>query len=213
MSAPHTNTDVALPHASLLEYFRNPAAASEPIDSGALLPLYSECIKPHQLLHPPTENAKTEDEQFKCGAWGEHLPKPDDPAKSTPTFTSRYIAKGADAFSCIWCATSVIILTVFGVSFLLDLGLTQYGLGTGMAQWVMYQHHLPPNRAYSMHFCLETPNREAPGPQMWRRILPGTIGDCTTETAVFFIKSNEAWKVHPDDGVVLGDGKTETARS
>jgi hypothetical protein len=56
-----------------------------------------------------------------------------------------------------------------------------------------------------MTFCLQTPNREAPGPQIWRYMVPGTTQDCTTDTVAFIVNPKEVWKVQPDDRLLLGN--------
>jgi hypothetical protein len=57
-----------------------------------------------------------------------------------------------------------------------------------------------------MTFCLQTPNREAPGPQMWQYMVPGSSADCMTDTIAFIVNPQEAWKVQPDDRLLLGNG-------
>jgi hypothetical protein len=54
-----------------------------------------------------------------------------------------------------------------------------------------------------MKFCLQAPNREVPGPQMWRYMVPSA--DCATDTVTFIANPKEAWKVQPDDGLLLGN--------
>jgi hypothetical protein len=56
-----------------------------------------------------------------------------------------------------------------------------------------------------MHFCLATPNRQAPGPQTWRYAVGERISDCATDTLTLMASSTEAWKVFSDDEVVFGD--------
>ncbi|KAI4703695.1 hypothetical protein J4E89_009918 [Alternaria sp. Ai002NY15] len=54
-------------------------------------------------------------------------------------------------------------------------------------------------------FCLETPNREAPGPQAWHYLKADTGDRCTTDTIDFILNSKEAWKVQPDAILLLRD--------
>jgi hypothetical protein len=56
-----------------------------------------------------------------------------------------------------------------------------------------------------MKFCLQTPNREAPGPQTWRYMGSGTIDDCITDTIALIVNPKEAWKLQPDNRLLLGD--------
>ena len=53
-----------------------------------------------------------------------------------------------------------------------------------------------------MKFCLQTPNREAPGPQTWRY---STLDDCATDTIALIVDPREAWKLQPDDRLLLGN--------
>jgi hypothetical protein len=57
-----------------------------------------------------------------------------------------------------------------------------------------------------MKFCLQAPNREAPGPQMWRYMVPDSSAECTTDTVTFIVNPKEAWKIQPDAGLLLGNG-------
>jgi hypothetical protein len=50
-----------------------------------------------------------------------------------------------------------------------------------------------------MSFCLVSPNREAPGPQSWRHMLPGTLDECTTDTVSLTIGSKETGMIRPGD--------------
>jgi hypothetical protein len=58
-----------------------------------------------------------------------------------------------------------------------------------------------------MKFCLESPDREAPRPQAWRYIIPGTNDRCTTDTIKFILNSKETWKVQPGASLLLGNEK------
>jgi hypothetical protein len=74
----------------------------------------------------------------------------DDVKSSSATWGKRSVAKGAAAFCCIWCAFSIIILGTFAFYFVVDLAFSHYGMGTGMSQWVMYRHQLPPSTSYGV---------------------------------------------------------------
>jgi hypothetical protein len=58
-----------------------------------------------------------------------------------------------------------------------------------------------------MRFCLETPNREAPGLQAWHYLTAGTDNRCTTNTIDFILNPKEARKVQPDSILVLRNEK------
>jgi hypothetical protein len=156
MSAAHTNTDVALPHASLLAYFRNPAVASAARDSGTAPEGKSKGTGACHFLHTRTKSAVSEDEESKCGFWGERC---EDDARdlsgSTPAWGKKSFAKGAAAFCCVWCAFSIIFLGAFGLYFFVDLAFSYYGLGTGMSQWVLFRHQLPPNTSYGVSLSFQ----------------------------------------------------------
>ncbi|KAI4611973.1 hypothetical protein J4E80_007425 [Alternaria sp. BMP 0032] len=202
MSTSNTDADVALPHASLLTYVRDSAAVQKATDTGILSSDNTDGTNAHQLLHPPTDY--DEDQESRLGFWGEV-----DGAKSSSgsySFSeSRSALKGAAAFCYLWCAFSVIILGAFGLYFTVDLAFSHYGLGTGMAEWVMYRQQLPPSNIRGIRFCLETPNRETPGPQAWHYLKAGTGDRCTTDTIDFLLNSKEAWKIQPDAILLLRD--------
>jgi len=142
MSNSNTDADVALPHASLLAYFRDSAAVQKVTDSGILSSDNSHGTNAHQLLRPPTD--EDDDEESRLGFWGE-VNGAKSPSGSYSFRESRSAWRGAAAFCCLWCTFSVIILGAFGLYFTVDLAFSHYGLGTGMAEWVMYRQQLPPS--------------------------------------------------------------------
>jgi hypothetical protein len=138
MSFSHTNVDGALLHASLLAYFWDSAATCEARDTGNLPSENTSGTNAHQLLH----SCLDDDEESRYGFWGEpdvveRLSGPDSSCKI------RSATRGAATFCCLWCAFSVIIFGAFGLYFAVDLAFSHYGLGTGMAEWVMYGHPFP----------------------------------------------------------------------
>jgi hypothetical protein len=159
MSPAHADTDVALPHASLLAYFRNPAAALEPRDSSTSPEPDVKGTETRHFLHTRSRSTGSEDEESKCGFWGERSSFEDDTKSSsgsTPTWGKSTVAKGAAAFYCVWCAFSIIILGAFGLYFVVDLAFSYYGMGTGMSQWVMYRHQLPSTTSHGVSQCSAT---------------------------------------------------------
>ncbi|KAF2023850.1 hypothetical protein EK21DRAFT_16053, partial [Setomelanomma holmii] len=106
------------------------------------------------------------------------------------------------AFCCYWCAVSVCILTAFG-AFALDLVFTQFGMGTGMARWIVHGNGNEDVTSYDMHFCLTSPNRQAPGPQYWRYISTDPFSNCATEIVTLSAMSTEQWKLFLDDIIVV----------
>jgi len=63
-----------------------------------------------------------------------------------------------------------------------------------------------------MEFCLDRPKRDAPGPQTWHYMVPGTNDQCPTDTIAFIVDPSEAWKIHPDDYLTLGYDVTRKDR-
>ncbi|KAJ4374864.1 hypothetical protein N0V83_001942 [Neocucurbitaria cava] len=136
MSTPYTDNDIALPHASLLAYFRRPTTAQQPDNSSEPLPPpYNTCHESHEgFFDVPRVSGVVEDEESQ--------------------------------------------------------------------------------RTISMHFCLATPNREAPGPQTWRYMGPSQTShrDCTTELATLLAAGpSELLQIHP--GGTISFTNAELARS
>jgi hypothetical protein len=223
MSPAHTDTDIALPHASLLAYFRNPAVTSEARDNGTFPEPKVKGFGARHFLHTRNSSVGSEDEESKCGFWSERSSLEDDvkiSSDSTTTWSKKSVAKGALAFCCFWCAFSIVILGASGLYFFVDLALSHDGLVTGMSQWAVYRHpsyevsqthnilicRAPADaQSLQMKFCLQTPNRVAPGPQTWRYMASATIDDCTTGTIALIVSPEESWKLQPDDRLLLGD--------
>ena len=55
-----------------------------------------------------------------------------------------------------------------------------------------------------MRFCLDTPNRQAPGPQMWR-YMTRDGHKCDTEIVSLFAKDSELWKMKVGDEILVGE--------
>jgi hypothetical protein len=52
-------------------------------------------------------------------------------------------------FCCFWCVFSV-ILGAFSLYFVIDLAFSYYGMGDGMAEWVIYRHQVPSSTSYGV---------------------------------------------------------------
>jgi len=61
-----------------------------------------------------------------------------------------------------------------------------------------------------MHFCLATPNRQAPGPQYWRYFKSDSRGDCKTDVLTMTAYPEEEWKLRPDDKILFGESMEPT---
>ncbi|KAJ4308703.1 hypothetical protein N0V94_009238 [Neodidymelliopsis sp. IMI 364377] len=58
--------------------------------------------------------------------------------------------------------------------------------------------------AQELHFCLTSPNREAPGPQTWHLMSSISHNDCKTEMVTLFASPSEGWKLYSDDEIFIG---------
>ncbi|KAH7081241.1 hypothetical protein BKA63DRAFT_486993 [Paraphoma chrysanthemicola] len=209
MSASCSNSDVPLPHAALLAFFQRPAPSLGK-DNEAAPPPYDP-PKSHADIssqHISEGIDDGDDEESTYGFWGEHTnctlkPMRTSTSHFNPLTPRRY--KGAWAFCCFWCAISVCILAAFGAFFVADLVFTQFGMGTGMARWMIHGQGRRAEQSYDMHFCLASPNRQAPGPKGWRHIAADLVTECDTEVLTLEAASNEMWKILLDDLVEFED--------
>lgn len=48
-------------------------------------------------------------------------------------------------------------------------------------------------------------DREAPTPGVWRVIAPGSVDVCSTQVFTLEIDASDAWKLFPDDWVLMGN--------
>ena len=145
MSVPHTDVDVTFPHyTSLPPYFGNHPPALE---------------KRHH--HDPTSEktsstgayelqARTDtDDESKYGFWGE-LDETKSSSEVDSSYNKRSFVSELATFCSFWCAFSVLMLGAFGLYFAVDLAFSRYGLGTGMAEWAIHRHQLPPSTSYGV---------------------------------------------------------------
>lgn len=141
MHIPRLDCDVALPHASLLSYFRRGAPATDSENTNASLLTPKDCMHSHSTLLEDIERPQIHDEESKFGFWGEHLPtsaKTKNRLRSVAWKSYKRGNRSLYAFCCLWCAGSICILVTFGLFFVLDLAASPFGLGTGMAQRMIY---------------------------------------------------------------------------
>ncbi|KAK1918062.1 hypothetical protein P3342_000780 [Pyrenophora teres f. teres] len=173
-----------------------------------MLPLHESAgvVSPYVSLlmwfrNPPAVAA--EDEESKCGVFSD-TDHTEHPIERLSSRNDQCIVKDAVAFCYLWCAFSIIVLGSFGLYLAVDLVFNHYGMGTGMAQWVLDRHQFPSITSYGMQFCLDTPQRDAPSPQTWHYMVPGINDHCTTDTIAFIIDPSESWKIHSEDYLTLG---------
>ncbi|OAG16469.1 hypothetical protein CC77DRAFT_944011 [Alternaria alternata] len=198
-SVPHTDVDVTFPHyTSLLPYFGNHPPALEKRDHHDLPSEKTSSTGAYELLQARIDN----DDESKYGFWGE-LDETKSSSEVDPSYNKRSFVSELATFCCFWCAFSVLMLGAFGIYFAVDLAFSRYGLGTGMAEWAIHRHQLPPSTSYGIKFCLESPNREAPSAQAWRYMRAAAGNFCATDTIDFILDSKEAWKVQPGASLVL----------
>jgi hypothetical protein len=128
MASHDQDNNMALPHAALLTYFR-PTTPLLPLqDNEHAPPSYDDCNASQATL-VLDDDEKDLDEESSYGFWGEQ-----------DSFSGRRGGRdqsGFYAFCCFWCAVSVCILGVLGMYFALDVVLTQFGMGTGWAMWMV----------------------------------------------------------------------------
>ncbi|KAH4943182.1 hypothetical protein HBI79_014940 [Parastagonospora nodorum] len=202
MATYHENNDVALPHAGLLSYFHPRTSHAQPSEHAP--PPYNDI---EGLLTTPIltiDEAKDADERSDYS----YCPDCDSFDCERGTFvltTMKRDHRGFYAFCCFWCAVAVCILGAFGIFFTLDLVFSQFGMGTGLAMWMIRGNPSHADISYDMSFCLTSPNRQAPGPQTWRYIGSGGHVDCTTEVSTLSATASEQWKLRIDDEILFGD--------
>ncbi|XPS68905.1 hypothetical protein M3J09_001185 [Ascochyta lentis] len=196
MSLPNCDSDVALPHAGLLSYFRQ----HDGVDG---------CDKSAQTAHtashfPSDAKHKVFDEEAQSDFWDvgnitdteyDDLPQP----------AHRRYQGMFQSFHDFWSFVCVVALVSCAIYLSLDLTLSQYGMGMGLTDRIMGKHLPPPPMARELHFCLASPNREAPGPQTWHLMSSRPHDDCTTEVATLLATPSEVWKLRSDGDIVFGD--------
>ena len=156
MFTPYLDTDVALPRASLLSYLRHPLASPQPPPSdGSAPPPYNKCTEAHQALVATAIGADMEDEESNCGFWGERTSLHDTSIRSlgvNELVNGKYGRNHVHAFLCFWCSVSICAMAAFGIFFVIDLGCSQYGMGTGMAKWMIHEHARQSDAHYEVSF-------------------------------------------------------------
>jgi hypothetical protein len=224
MSVQHTDNDMVLPRAGLLAYFDPSTVFSQIANGEYLSSLHDRSDTSSITLLPHTDDFKDADAETVCSLWDDSDSYDHDDGSSYFSRIRRGHRNSMYAFCCLWCAVSICILGAFGTLFAVDLVFTLFGMGTGMARWMVAA-----NRDYNvasqevskaklmnscsslmqlstqMHFCLTSPNHQVPGPQKWRYIKPDGIAGCTTEVVRLFAAVDEQWKLRLDDENIFGD--------
>lgn len=161
MSTPYTDNDIALPHASLLAYFRRPTTAQEPDSSSeSSPPPYNTCHESHSdFFDVPRVSGVVEDEESQRTISApfhdnhNHGGKTD--AFRIPTLANHRLFRRSAAYTscCFWCSVSTFMLAVLAIFFVVDLGFSQFGYGTGMAQGMLHWRTGSSNTQHEVSTC------------------------------------------------------------
>ncbi|KAH7091558.1 hypothetical protein FB567DRAFT_436379, partial [Paraphoma chrysanthemicola] len=128
--------------------------AHRSVDTEVVPPPYDQSKSHADIISQRgSEDIDEDDEESNYGFWGENTPCTPKPKRTStshfnPLTPRRH--KGAWAFCCFWCAISVCILAAFGAFFAADLVFTQFGMGTGMARWMIHGQGRRAEQSYDM---------------------------------------------------------------
>ncbi|KAH7409896.1 hypothetical protein DE146DRAFT_329692 [Phaeosphaeria sp. MPI-PUGE-AT-0046c] len=204
------NNDVALPHASLLAYFRSPRSSPQSPNHGSAPPPYNIRDTSNSGYFSSAAQYKVDDEESDYGFWGEG----DSSEEECSGMRLRMVKRdhqGFYSFCCFWCAVLVCMIGGIGIIFTTDLALTALGMGTGVAK-LLVDASTNAGESYDMHFCLVSTNRDVPGPQIWRHIKVDDIARCKTDVLTLSAASTEHWKLRLDDQSLFGDDVPHEAK-
>ncbi|KAI8938189.1 hypothetical protein NX059_005853 [Plenodomus lindquistii] len=187
-------------------------------------PQYSACVEPASCITPLLPRPRAveiddDDEDSQCGFWGE-IVEYDSMLASFPAFRGRsaasYERKGKGmrrTWEPLWFILSLCVsmLVTIGVAFAMDLGASQYGYGTGIAQYMvqgMGEKSVSTETAggREVQFCLSMPDRVAPGAQTWRFMSRFAPMECSSQVLTLHVGPEDAWKLHTSDELTIGDG-------
>lgn len=151
MGTHYEDNDVALTHASLLSYFHPRTSHAQPSEHAP--PPYNDI---ESLLTTPMlafDEAKDADEE-SAYSYSPDCESPDCERGTFGLTTMKRDHRGFYAFCCFWCAVSVCILGAFGIFFTLDLVFSQFGMGTGLAIWMIRGNPGHVETSYDVSFRL-----------------------------------------------------------
>ncbi|KAF1953468.1 hypothetical protein CC80DRAFT_537670 [Byssothecium circinans] len=189
MSTGRSNAMDAIPHASLLTYFRCP----RPRQSRRMSRHYQRppppppnsatCASRPLLSRIPEAESETSDtdvgEESRLELWREReMPKYQE--NESDSDEDMDVVEKEDTKGCSW-----------GISGILSL--------MSVVDGAMYA-----SAPQEMQFCLETRNRDAPVSRVWRYIAPLSHEDCATQIATLTAGPTDAWKLHSDDKILFG---------
>jgi hypothetical protein len=222
MPSHHIDDIVYVPHTGQLARLQFSTPQPQDLDRESAPPPYNDYDGYYFPPKPHTAGLMTFDEEARCGFWDEGDALSNDRKPPRPRTSKR-------ANHCLYTSFSFLIAVLYCFSvgtaaiFGFDLILTQLGLGFGLVQWLVLGQDTSCNVSTNlivakcpqikrltilssqMHFCLATPNRQAPGPQTWRYITPDDIASCTTEVFTLSASATEQWKLRFSDALFLGE--------
>jgi hypothetical protein len=196
-----------LPHTTMLEYLR--LSTSTPQDKDTAPPPYTY----NTTLHPHGVGVG---EESCCGFWSGAEPSSDsDNIRACyATFYATCYASFAFSFTIIACIGYLIALV-----FAMELVAAQFGSDMGFVKWVAnrgnthydasititFTRRIANEMKLQMRFCLESVNRQVPGPQVWRYITKDGVAECTTELLTLSAGSSDVWKMRFGDETIFGE--------
>jgi hypothetical protein len=192
-----------LPHATMLEYLRLSTPTLQDRDTATLPYTYNTTLHPHGV---------GVDEDSCCGFWSGT-----DPSSASYNIRACYAtfyASFAFSFTIIACIGYLITLV-----FAIELVAAQFGSDMGFVKWVAnrgnthydvsititFTIRMANEVKLQMRFCLESVNRQIPGPQVWRYITKDGVAECTTELLTLSAGSSDVWKIRFGDETILGE--------
>lgn len=141
MSPAHCNNDIALPHAGLLAYFRQPKTPSS-CDKSAQTSWAASAILTYAKYELPDEEAQSD----FCNAGSTTNGDSDGLCRPVPRLYQSVFHSLCD----FWTFVCVVALASSAVLLGLDMVLGHYGVGVGLTDCSMGRHSPPPPLAYEV---------------------------------------------------------------
>ncbi|KZM28133.1 uncharacterized protein EKO05_0001151 [Ascochyta rabiei] len=198
MSSPNCDIDATLPHAGLLSYFRLHHGVDNCDRSAQTICTESSFLS--DMKH------RVFDEEAQRNSWDADSTT-DTECEDLLQPAHRHYQGVFHSVHDLWGFVCVVTLVSCAIYLGLDLALNQYGLGMGLIDRIRGGRLPPSPIARELHFCLSSPNREAPGPQTWHLMSSRQHRECTTEVVTLLATPTEVWKLRSDDDIVFGNGQ------
>ncbi|KAF2868104.1 hypothetical protein BDV95DRAFT_597433 [Massariosphaeria phaeospora] len=174
---PHVDAMTPLPRASLLTYLHPPRRYR------------ATAWRKAKQNHTPLLPRITEDEEAAVRNERDNTGEQDDEQDSS---------WGLYEILCMVCYALLVFILVLNV----DVLLSRWDMGMGILEWKKAGVE---GIGQQMHFCLETQNRVAPGPRVWRYMTPYPTESCGTKILTLTAGTTEAWKLLSEDQVHFED--------